>query len=91
MPILAPPAEEATPGPFESSEPRRAGAGLSERVTGKAASSGGLVNAFRLVTQQRPTWRESVIGSSFLLTLGAAAVGTGALAFGIRRRQRQQA
>jgi hypothetical protein len=90
IPILAPQASDVTAGPTGLPEPPE-GSAASERANVRAAPSGGLVNAYRLVTHERPTWRESVIGSSFLVTAGAAALAAAALVIGLRRHLRQHA
>ena len=77
IPVVAPPLDD-------SSEQLRA----SEHPPGLQrikAPAGGARNAFNLVTHERATWREAVLGSAFLL--GAATAGgvaTSILGCGLR-------
>lgn len=63
----------------------------NRRARRTSASAGGARNAYELVVQERPTWREAVIGSTFLLSVATVGACAAAAALAIRRLRRDKA
>jgi hypothetical protein len=77
IPVVAPPLE----APFSSDDDQH-------RLEPIKASANGPINAFRLVTHERATWREALIGSAFLLGAATAGSSVAGAVVAVRRRRR---
>jgi hypothetical protein len=88
IPVLAPPADDAARvAASDRFAVWGAGRGGEGNVPGV---SDGLVSAYRFLTQDRPTWRESVLRPWFLTTTGVTAMGAAAVVIGVRRRRKSR-
>jgi len=89
IPVLAPPADDAArDAPRDRFAVRGVGRGRAEGNV--PAVSDGLVSAYRFLTQDRPTWRESVLRPWFLTTTGVTAMGAAAVVIAVRRHQKSR-
>ena len=83
IPLVAPPVKESD----DDENGVRTRAVRTKRIK---APAGGAHNAYNLVTHERATWREAVLGSAFLLgVVAAGSSGVGA-AVAVRRRRRSR-
>jgi uncharacterized membrane protein YphA (DoxX/SURF4 family) len=81
IPVVAPPLRDSHQG---------TGRADWKRAPRIKAPAGGARNAYNLVTHERATWREAVVGSAFLLGVATTTGSVVAAALAVRRRRNRR-